>query len=387
MTPKILPWLLLASSLAALPLQAQTMTDYDLLVGTYTQGSSKGIYRFAFDPRSGRIEPQARQLVEIDNPSWLTLSNNQRYLFAVNENGPGQRDQVGRVSSFSIEPGTHVLNFVNQVESKGDEPTHSSLSPDERFLFVANYAVHPVPGGSLAVLPLDDMGNLGPVQQTSSGTPSRVDPERQQSSHVHSATPTPDGRYLVAADLGADALMVFPYNGASAAAPLSDARIVRLPPGSGPRHLAFDRAGRHAYLTLEMAGKVAVFDYQDGQFSQVQLLDLTNPGSGQKNGGGGLHLSPDGRFLYVANRGDANQLLVYAVDSSSGQLREVQRRSVEGREPREFSLDPTGHFMLIANQKSDQIVTIKVDPETGLLGDTVQKLNLGAPSDFVFLTR
>jgi 6-phosphogluconolactonase len=128
-----------------------------------------------------------------------------------------------------------------------------------------------------------------------------------------------------------------------------------------------------------------VFDYHDGVFKQTQTVDLKNKDPQQKVGAGGLHTSPDGKFLYVANRGEANQLLVFAIDSK-GQLKEIQRRSVEGVEPREFSFDPSGHFMLIANQKSNQIVSVKVDPKTGMLGETVQKVDFDSPSDFRFLT-
>jgi 6-phosphogluconolactonase (cycloisomerase 2 family) len=360
------------------------MTATDVLVGSYTQGSSKGIYRLAFDSQTGKLDPTPRQVIASENPSWLTLSPDQRHLFVVNENGPGQADVVGKVSSFAIDAKTHQVTPINQVESRGDEPTHSSLSADQRFLFVANYAVQPKPGGVLAVIPVGKDGKLSPVAQTDTHPASHVDAERQASSHVHSAVPTPDGKYLVASDLGADRLFVYQYDGQQQQ-PLKPAKVasVELPPGSGPRHLLFSKDGKHAWLTLEMAAQVAVFEYKDGTFKQTQQVDLK--GEAQKNGGGGLHASPDGRFLYVANRGDANQLLVFAIDAASGKLKEIQRRSVEGKEPREFSFDPSGRFVLIANQKSNQIVTVRRDPATGLLGETVQALAFDSPSDFHFL--
>jgi len=388
MTHSFLPWLLMASAITVIPAQAQTMTDYDLLVGTYTQGKSEGIYRYGFNEKTGQIDPTPRQVIKSENPSWLTLSKDQHLLFVVNENGPGQTDVVGKVSSFAINGKTHEVTPINQVDSKGDEPTHSSLSADERFLFVANYAVQPDPGGVLAVVPVDKHGKLSDVAQTSTHPASHVDPERQVSSHVHSAVPTPDGKYLIASDLGADKLFVFSYDGKQAK-PLQPASTpsVDLPPGSGPRHLLFSNNGKHAYLTLEMAAQVAVFDYHNGVFKRTQLLDLADKSVQQRNGAGGLHSSPDGKFLYVANRGDANQLVVFSIDSATGQLKEIQRRSVEGKEPREFRFDPSGKFVLIANQKSNQIVTVRRDPKTGMLGDTVQKMDVDSPSDFKFLTK
>ncbi|MDD1968942.1 lactonase family protein [Pseudomonas putida] len=386
MTPRLLPWLVLASSLTALSVQAKSMTDYDVLVGAYTAGKSEGIYRYGFNTQTGQLDATPRQVIKSENPSWLTLSKDQRHLFAVNENGPGQTDVVGKVSSFAIDPKTHAVSFINQIDSKGEEPTHSNLSKDGRFLFVANYAVHPDPGGSLAVVPVGKDGRLSPVVQTATHEASKVNPERQASSHVHAAVPTPDDKYLVAMDLGADKMFVFSYDH-NQAQPLKPAKIpaVDLPPGSGPRHLLFSKDGKHAWLTMEMSAQVAVFDYRDGEFKRTQLVELANKEGQQNRAAGGLHTSPDGKFLYVANRGEVNELLVFSINGN-GQLKEIQRRSVEGKEPREFSFDPSGHFLLIANQKSNQIVTVRVDPKTGLLGETVQKIDFDSPSDFRFLT-
>jgi 6-phosphogluconolactonase (cycloisomerase 2 family) len=362
------------------------MTDYDVLVGSYTAGASEGIYRFGFNTQTGQLDAKPRQVIKSENPSWLTLSKDQRHMFAVNENGPGQTDVVGKVSSYAIDPKTHAVSFLNQVETRGEEPTHSSLSLDGRFLFVANYAVHPQPGGVLAVVPVGKDGKLAPVVQTATHEASKVNPERQASSHVHAAVPTPDGKYLIAMDLGADKMFVFSYD-ARKPQPLQPAKApsVDLPPGSGPRHLTFSKDGKHAWLTMEMSAQVAVFDYHDGAFKRTQLVDLASKEGQQNRAAGGLHTSPDGKFLYVANRGEVNELLVFSI-AANGQLKEVQRRSVEGKEPREFSFDPSGHFVLIANQKSNQIVTVRVDPKTGLLGDTVQKVDFDSPSDFHFLS-
>lgn len=386
MFPTSLRWLALASAISAAPLQAEPMTDIDLLVGTYTQGKSEGIYRFGFNSETGQIDPKPRQVIKAENPSWLTVSKDEQYLFAVNENGPGQRDVVGKVSSFAIDPKTRSITPINQVVTQGEEPTHSSLSPDGRYLFVSNYAVNPDPGGVLAVMPVDKDGKLAdPVQALPLGPGSKVHPERQLASHVHLAVPTPDDKYLVAADLGADKLFVYEYD-QDRAKPLQPAKVptVQLPAGTGPRHLLFSRSGKHAWLVLEMSAEVVTFEYHNGEFKQKQRVDLKNKGVNQKNGGGGLHTSPDGRFLYVANRGDANQILVFRIDPTTGTLDEIQRRDVEGKEPREFSFDPSGKFMLIANQKSSQIVTLHRDPQSGLLGETVQKFDLDSPSDLHF---
>jgi 6-phosphogluconolactonase (cycloisomerase 2 family) len=134
-----------------------------------------------------------------------------------------------------------------------------------------------------------------------------------------------------------------------------------------------------------MTAQVAVFDYQDGRLVQRQLVDLAAGKPQPARAAAALHASKDGRFLYVSNRGTSNEVLVFAIDPAAGTLKELQRRSVEGDHPREFSLDPSGKFLLVANQKSNQIVVFARDPKTGLLGKSVQKLSMDAPSDVKFI--
>ncbi|WP_053096316.1 lactonase family protein [Frateuria defendens] len=360
---------------------------HDLLVGTYTGTTSEGIYRYTFDEANGKLSGK-KLAVATANPSWLVLNPAQTRVYAVSENGPGGKDIVGRVASYNVDAGGGALTLINRINTLGDEPTHVTMSPDERYLFVSNYAVKSVPGGMLAVVPIEADGHLQPIVQVFSHEGSKVNPERQLGAHVHSVTISPDGKYVFACDLGADKVYAYRYDPvANAERPLTEAQVpfTQLPPGSGPRHMVFSADGKHAYLTLEMVGKVAVLDYDQGKLTVQQILDLAEPGFSGKNGAGAIHLSPDGRFLYATNRGSDNQLVVYAVDPASGKLSLVQRRSVEGKEPREFAFDPDNRYVLIANQFSDQIVVIRRDPQTGKLGKTVDTTDLGTPSALVFL--
>ena len=386
---KTLP-VLMALSVGAMSAQADSRDEVELLVGSYTQGKSQGIYRLQFDSAKGRITPEPLQVFKAANPSWLTLSKDQTRLFVVNENGKGQSDVVGRVSSVAIDPKTNELTLINKVKTLGEEPTHSSLSADGRYLFVANYGVHADPGGSLAVLPINAEGQLQPVTQMSSHPASRVNPERQMSAHVHSVVSSPDGKFVYASDLGADKVFVYRYDpAANPDHPLvaADPAFVELPAGSGPRHLLFSGDGKHAYLTTEMSAQVFVFDYDNGRLKQRQALELAHGMPAQKRAAGALHASQDGKFLYVSNRGKANEILVFAINPGNGELTEIQRRSVDGDHPREFALSPNGKFLLIANQMSNAIVVLERDPETGTLGKTVQTLAMDAPSDLKFINR
>ncbi|WP_449434076.1 lactonase family protein [Pseudomonas putida] len=368
---------LLTASLMSLMVDAHAAT---LLVGSYTDGDSQGIYRYHFDSQSGRIDPAPQQVVKSVSPSWLVLSADHRLLFAVNETAQGH------ASSFSV-GGNGEIKPLNQVATQGDEPTHASLSHDQRYLFVANYAVAADPGGSLVVIPVAKDGKLAAVVQQARHKPSGINPERQAGSHVHSVVLSADGRHLYACDLGADKVFIYRYDGASPEHPLSPAlpASVALPPGSGPRHLLFDAKGTHAYLTLEMSAEVVMFDVQDGNLIERQRLALTDRQEAAAKAGGGLHLSADGRFLYVSNRGTANEIVVFSVGKGDGQLALLQRRSVEGDHPREFALDPSDNFLLVANQKSNQVVVIRRDPRSGKLGETVQALSQDAPSDLKFI--
>jgi len=382
--------LLMAGSVGAMSAQAAPTDTYELLVGSYTAGSSEGIYRLQFDSRTGQFQGKPVLAAKAANPSWLTVSKDQKRLFVVNENGPGQKDAVGRVSSYAIDPKNHQLTLINQVQSLGNEPTHSSVAADGRHLFVANYSVLEDPGGSLAILPVDATGKLSAPVQLSGHPASRVNPQRQASNHVHAVVSSPDGKYVFANDLGADKIFVYRYDPkANHELPLTpaDPASVALPPGSGPRHLLFSADGKHAWLTTEMSAQVAVFDYADGKLTQTQLVDFAAGQPVSDKAGAALHASSDGKFLYVSNRGTANQIIVFGVDPVTAHLTELQRRSVEGDHPREFSLDPSGKFLLIANQKSNEIVVVERDPKTGLLGKTVQKLPIDAPSDLKFLVR
>lgn len=376
--------MVLAASL--LPFVASAAT-VDLLVGSYTAGEQPGLYAFRFDTDSGKLEAKPWQQLRLDNPSWLVLSADQQRVYAVNENGPGAHDAVGRATALVLDA-QHRLTVQNQVSTLGDEPTFASLSPDGRYLLVANYSVNTDPGGSLAVLPIASDGSLRPVTQLSTYQASHIDKVRQQSSHIHSVNFAPNGKFAYVADLGGDRVYAYRYLPAGHAEhPLQPAAtaFLSLPPGSGPRHLVFDKAGKHAYLTLEMAGQVAVLDVgADGALTLRHVVNLFAPGFSGNQGAGAIHLSADGRFLYAVNRGADNHIVVFAV-GGDGALSLLQRRSAEGRQAREFSIDPSGKFLLVAVQGEDRIAVIARDPATGRLGKTLQTVALHAPSDIKFL--
>ena len=365
---------------------------YDLLIGTYTGGGkSEGIYVYRFDTGSGELSRIAS--AQTVNPSYLVVSRDRNYVYAVNElpgdNGPAT--QRGGVSAFRFDRASGQLSFLNRVSSDGNDPCYLAISPDGKYLLAANYSVASNPGGSFAVLPLAANGQVGASVLTvhhEGGGPVKG---RQDNSHVHSTVFSPDGKYLFAQDLGVDKVFAYRYTpdpsptGRGLFGPTA-ASYIPIKPGSGPRHLVFDESGKHAYLTTELSASVLVFDYHDGNLTQVQTVSLIAPGFRGKIGGGAIHLSPDGRFLYATNRGDANELVAFSVDPANGHLKFIRRYPTLGKTPREFAIDPTGRWLIVGNQESDSAYFFRRDPQTGELASDPKRLSIGSPVDFKFVS-
>ncbi|WP_408734185.1 lactonase family protein [Paraburkholderia bannensis] len=361
---------------------------YDLIVGTYTGGKSEGLYVYRFDSKTG--DAQQVSVAKTVNPSYLVVSRDKRFVYAVNElpgdNGPATTR--GDVSAFGFDAASGQLTFLDKVSAQGNDPCYLSLSPDGKYLLVANYSVAADPGGSFAVLPIEQDGKLGQSVLTvhhEGGGPVKG---RQDNAHVHSTVFSPDGRYLFTQDLGTDKLWTYRYtpDGTRGLVSPAEWRYTGVKAGTGPRHLVFGNDGRHAYLTSELAGTVSVFNYEDGHLKLEQVEKLAEPDFKGAVGAAALHLSPDGKFLYVSNRGDANDISIFAVDPTSGKLKRVGRQASLGKSPREFAIDPSGQWLIVGNQNSDTVYVFRRDQETGLLEANPKKIDIGSPVDFKFVT-
>jgi len=240
---------------------------------------------------------------------------------------------------------------------------------------VANYS-----GGNLSALPIHDDGSLGAISQSIQHAGTGPNKQRQEKPHVHSVTFTPDGKYLIAADLGLDKLSIYRFN-ATATQPLSSPKdsAQAAEPGSGPRHISFYPGKPYVYLMTEMGGAVDAFHYADGQLKQFQHISSLPDGFKGDIGSADIHVAPKGKFLYASNRGDANTLAIYSIDSTTGKLTIKGFESTQGKTPRNFMIDPTGHWLLVANQRSDNVVLFRIDQTTGMLKATGQQLSIPAP--------
>ncbi|MGF6901214.1 lactonase family protein [Paraburkholderia sp. GAS348] len=357
---------------------------YDMLVGTYTGGKSEGLYVYRFDTKTG--EATRVSVAQTVNPSYLVVSRDRRFVYAVNElpgdNGPAT--QRGGISAFRFDAASGQLTFLNKVSSDGNDPCYLSLSPDGKYLLTANYSVAADPGGSFAVFPLQADGQVGASVLTvhhEGGGPVKG---RQDNSHVHSTVFSPDGHYLFAQDLGADKLYSYRYtpDGSRGLLGPTDWRYTQEKAGTGPRHLVFGADGKHAYLTSELAATVSTFNYADGKLAQVQTISLTEPGFKGAVGAAAIHLSPDGRFLYATNRGDANEIVIFSVDPANGHLKKIGRQPSLGKSPREFAIDPTGNWLVVGNQNSGTVYVFKRDQQSGLLEANPKRIEIDSPVDF-----
>lgn len=354
--------------LSQAPLLAQT--NYNLIVGTYTKpGKSEGIYVYGFDAKSGETKYKAKA-TGILNPSFLAISADNKHVYSVSE-GDGQ----GMINAFSFDPATGKLTFMNSVSSGGDGPCYVSADNKGKYVFSGNYG-----GGSLAAIPVKPDGSLSDDIQAIKHTGSSIDKSRQEKPHVHAAVLSPDQKFLLTPDLGTDQVNVYTISGKNSN-PLAPASppFASVKPGSGPRHITFHPNGKFAYLIREMEGAVSVFSYNNGKLTELQSITMLADGFKGNVGAADIHVSPDGKFLYGSNRGDANELVIYAVNPKTGKLTYTGRQSTLGKAPRNFAIDPTGNFLLVGNQDSDEIIIFKRNQKNGLLTDTGKKIEVGAP--------
>ncbi|SFB92421.1 6-phosphogluconolactonase [Parapedobacter composti] len=362
--------------LLTLPMTLFAQQQLNLLIGTYTNtGKSQGIYAYTFDAATGQATP--KNSVAADNPSFLALSADRLYVYAANENGGGQ----GAVSAYRYDEASGTLTLVNQQLTQGDHPCHVATDRQGTHVIVSNYS-----GGSISVFPIQADGRLGKLKQLVQHKGSGPDPDRQQGPHVHSAFFSPDEKQVYVQDLGTDKIQVYDYRPESPDKPLVPAGqpFVKGTPGGGPRHVALSADGRFIYLVEEMAGQIRVFQQQNGIWEAIQEADINARDFSGEDGAADVKLSPDGRFLYASNRGDANTIAIYAVDSDTGKLTKVSNQSVLGVGPRNLVISPDGRHLLVANQQSDEVVIFARDAATGLLNDTGHRIAVGAPVCLVF---
>lgn len=344
---------------------------YYLFVGTYTGTGSKGIYVYRFDAGTGKAE-RVSNTDSVVNPSFLVIAPGDSLVYACTET---RTVNAGGVTAFKFNRTTGKLTQLNKQSSGGDNPCYVNVTRNGKWVVVGNYS-----GGSLAAFPVNADGSLQPYSQLIQHKGSSVNKERQEGAHVHSTVFSPAQDYLFVPDLGMDKVMIYRFNPA-AKQPLQPAAppAVITDNGSGPRHFDFHPNGKWAYLIEEMAGAVVAYDYKDGKLTQKGRI-FTHPDTlTSQPGSADIHVSPDGKFLYASNRGRENNIAIFKIDEGTGKLTLVGCQSTLGATPRNFCIEPSGKYLLAANQETDNVVVFKRDVKTGLLTATGEQLSIPKP--------
>lgn len=349
--------------------QAQK-SKVDLFIGTYTKTcDSQGIYLYEFDTYTGEVKLKA-STENIVNPSFLTVSKDKKFIYATNEDGNNSK-----VSAFRFTAAKNTIELINQVDAHGADPCH--IINDDRKVIVATYS-----GGTISIFEKQSDGSLK-FQQEFIHKGSSINPERQEKAHLHMLQFSPDGKYILATDLGSDFIYVYQYNPIQRNNTLEVKNAIKVKPGSGPRHLTFSADGQFVYLVQELDGTVSVFKYRDGNLQLIQETSVVAQNFKGKTSAADIHISSDGKFLYATNRGDANTISCFEI-KKSGKLKWKQTISTLGKGPRNFSIDPTGKFLLVAHQYTNDVVIFKIDKVTGKLADSGKRIELCSPVCLVF---
>lgn len=369
-------FLIVVLMLIALSCNQQTNPDagpgseYYLFVGTYTGEGSEGIYLFRFDSNEGLLTP-ADTVSGISNPSYLTLSPDHSFLYAVNEEADSAD---ATVSAFSFDKESGELSFLNRQSSRGGAPCYVSTDQNGEAVFVGNYL-----GGSLAMFPVNEEGSLREAETAIVHEGSSVNENRQESPHVHCTILSPDNNFLFATDLGTDQITGYAFNSEQVALESRPSITYETETGAGPRHLTFHPNGTFAYLINELKGTVDALAYDGESLEKLQTISTLPDNYEGAVSGADIHVSPDGKFLYASNREDLNNIVIFSIDEETGMLTNVGQQSSGGVHPRNFMIDPTGIFLLAANRHTDNIVVFRRDMETGMITPTGHEVEVSQP--------
>jgi 6-phosphogluconolactonase len=372
-------WLVIARLLCLLvflpgPAAQAIAFDYTVYVGTYTGKGSDGIYAFRFNPETGETS-NVGLVGATDNPSFLAIDPKGRFLYAVNEVDTFHGEPTGAVSVFAIDPKSSQLNLLQQVSSLGAGPAHVSLDKSGRYLMVSNYN-----GGSVAIFPILNDGQLGERTAFVRHEGSSVNPDRQTGPHAHFMQVANDNRYAIVADLGLDQLFVYRFDAVTGSLKPGNPAFVKVDPGAGPRHAAFAPSGKFLYAVNELNSTVTVFAYKaaSGTLHRQQTIPALPAKFTGTNTTAEIVVDASGRFLYVSNRGN-DSIAAFSIDRYNGTLTSLGWVSSGGKTPRDFAIDPTGKWLFAANQDSNNIQLFHIDPKNGRLKPANGSLTVKSP--------
>ena len=341
-----------------------------LLIGAYTNAFNKdGLHICQFNGHDQSIE--LLNLIDISNPSYGAITLNKKNIFVVNEN----HTLDDTLTSLLFDPESNGLTITSEISAGGSDPCYISVDSNANYVFVANYS-----SGTFCIAGIDHNGFLArPIQTVEQAVPDYLNSNKM--SHVHATVLSPDERFLLVANLGLDTLTVYSVNVNLEKEPLdlNPFFVVNFSLGTGPRHLIFSDEDRYVIVVGELDATLHVLTWDNGRMEEKQVIDLMPKEYVGKNSAADIHFSPDNKFVYVSNRGDANQIIIFGFDSTFGWLTFIERISTNGSVPRNFAISPSGDFMLIAHQCSNEVRVFQIDKLTGLIQDLNKSYVVNSP--------
>lgn len=356
------------------------VTETILFVGTYTEkeahvdGKAEGIYVYKMNPKTGELTYQ-NKVAETPNPSYLIPHPNQKFLYAVNETGKGT------VSAFAIAPETYQLTPLNKVSAKGKHPCYISLNEAGTYAFTANYST-----GNVGLFPIQKDGRVGEAVSILNHQKSKSQHPRQEAPHAHFFAPKANSEYAYAVDLGLDNVLCYQVDAKNGGLlPVSETAIQG--DNAGSRHLAWHPQQDWMYVINELNGTIEGFKQKTNstELTHFQTIRTLSDSTATNASCADIHITPNGKFLYGSNRGQYNSLAMYRINQQTGELTFLGTQSTKGKTPRNFVISKDGQFLLVANQDSDNIVTFKINQETGMLEDTGLEVEVMTPVCLKFL--
>ncbi len=355
--------------------------DYWMYIGTYTTGTSRGIYKVDVNVETLSVgKPEL--VAELRNPSFLAIHPSGQFLYAVGELGEFQGKRVGAVSALAIEPGSGRLRLINQQSSGGAGPCHLVVDPSGRWVLVANYS-----GGTTSVLPIAADGALGPPVSIQEHSGHSIHPTRQRQPHPHQVWIAEGTDLVLVPDLGTDHVVLYRLNPKTGQLVANTPSAVNVPPGSGPRHLAFAPGNEFLFVLNELTSTVSLFRCHEAVPKELLATVSALPADFRgENTAAEIAVHPSGKTVLTSNRGH-DSIALFRFDHPSATLELIGHVPSGGKTPRHFALDPTGKFLFSANQNSDLIAVYHFGNVEGKLEDTGVRIEVGAPVCLVFQER
>ena len=337
-------------------------------VSSYTMGDNYGIRIYDVDLKAGRMTE--KELIEITNSSYLTISRNRKYLYSITDYG---------VEAYKI-LADGSLKMINGASINGMRGCYLSTDYEDRFLFVAGYH-----DGKITVLRLEADGSLGEIKEEIFHKGLGSIAERNFRPHVNCVNMTRDNKYLCAADLGMDHVKVYRLDHEKGTLKLAD--VIRSEQESAPRHLKFSKDGKYLYIVHELKNYIDVYTYEERHdnpyFEKIQTISTVNDYHAGGTAASALNFSYDFRYMVSSNAGD-NSVVVYGINPKSGLLHKILCLPVSGDYPKDAAMFPDNRHVVSLNHESDSMTFFAADLKKGTLVMNGPEIKVPSPNCIIF---